>query len=517
MTNRYLVCILANVAIAPALAQAGSPLVISTDHGAVRGAVVGGVEAFLGIPYAAPPVGALRWRAPQPAKTWRGVLPAGQFRPACPQKAGIDSKRIIDESCLFVNVERPVGTRAAAKLPVFVFIHGGGFTGGSGNNENPDKIVRESGIVAVTMNYRLGILGFLAHPALSAEGPQHESGNYGFEDQQAALRWVSANVARFGGDPSRITIAGESAGGNSICAHLVAPGSRGLFSQAVIQSGSCTTQTLAQAERAGVDLANNVMCPDPAAAASCLRSKSVDELFDSPGAPSRFIRGTSALPSDPRAAVAKGEFAHVPLLIGWTRHEGRSFQRLNVGWTRDQYVAQVRAQYGRDADVVLSQYRWPERSTPATAPYLLADIQTDARCINRGLIRDFAKYTTTFAYEFAPPVTGTAWYKIPDYDWGDGHATELPYLFPKRNGGANAAVFDADEQQLARNLVQYWGAFVKTGRPAASGLKSWPTYTPKGELLSLRVAGGTTPITDAEYRQEHQCDFWETLPPQPAT
>ena len=201
----------------------------------------GRVANFLGIAYAAPPVGALRWRPPQPVAAWTGVHPADHYGNVCAQPSSGDGPGSTSEDCLYINVQRPALGDTRQRLPVYVYIHGGGLTTGDGSYFNMEKIVRETGVIGVTFNYRLGVFGFLAHPGLTAE--QGESGNYGFLDQQAALRWLRRNVAAFGGDPSRVTVGGESAGGWSVCAHLVSPGSRGLFAQAIIQSGSCQTET----------------------------------------------------------------------------------------------------------------------------------------------------------------------------------------------------------------------------------------------------------------------------------
>lgn len=512
-----------------ATAQAGqandstakSPRVVKTDKGRVRGAVADGVENFLGIPYAAAPVGERRWRSPRPAPAWSGIRDASEFGSVCPQNESLDSPRLEDENCLFVNVERPIGTRRSDRLPVYVYIHGGGFTGGSGNNENPDKFVRRTGVVAVTMNYRLGVFGFLGLPGLTREGG--ESGNYGFEDQQASLRWVQRNIARFGGNPDQVTIGGESAGGWSVCGHLASPGSRGLFDRAMIQSGACTSQTLPEAEAAGTALAESLGCSDAATAAACLRGRTAGELLDSAGIPARLTRGSSALPGDPRTKIANGRFPHVPTVVGATLDEGRAFQQERVGWSEEQYVAQVRSDWGPNADAVLAEYPWPDDAGEHTAAYLLADILTDSGslggspgtgiggCANRSLTRDIARYTRTYAYEWAPPADSPAWYETPRYDWGAGHATELPYLFPDRNSGANAALFNVGERRLARDLIDYWGAFVKKGRPSVADQARWPSYNRTHSYLSLRTAGRSRVISDARYSAEHHCGFWDEL------
>ena len=228
---------------AVAASTAGS-LIVQTDKGQVRGASVNGVDNFLGIPYAAPPVGGLRWQPPQPHSTWPGVLSTTKYGARCAALASTNGARTDAEDCLFVNVQRPTGVTAGRKIPVYVFIHGGGLVNGSSNQASGDKIVRLTNAIVVTMNYRLGVFGFLGLPNLSKAG----QGNYGFLDQQAALRWVQRNVGAFGGDPAMVTLGGESAGAFSVCAHLTAASSQGLFSRAMMQSGSCPTRPLADTQ-----------------------------------------------------------------------------------------------------------------------------------------------------------------------------------------------------------------------------------------------------------------------------
>jgi carboxylesterase type B len=498
-----------------ASAQASS-LVVVTDKGAVRGARADGVDSFLGIPYAAPPVGALRWRAPQPVRRWNGVRPATQYGARCAALESTNGPRSNAENCLFVNVQRPTGSGRGWQLPVYVFIHGGGLVNGSSNQAGGEKIVRETNAIVVSLNYRLGVLGFLGLSGLeSARG----NGNFGFLDQQAALRWVWRNIAAFGGDPRRVTVGGESAGGWSVCGHLTAPSSRGLFHQAMMQSGSCYSRTQTETETASLAFARAAGCTDPATALACLQSKSAAQLLDaSKGFQPLLTSGTSVFPVSPATAVQRGSFARVPVVNGSNRDEGRTFAQGDIGWTRAQYESWVRTTFGANAGAVLAHYPWPVNADRFTPAYLVGAIMTDSGlltgiggCGTLHLTETFARYTRTYQYEFAAR-NGPGLTPIPGYVWGAGHAAELAYLFPSFNNGTPIApTFNAGERQLARNMVQYWGGFVFTGSPNAHGQAYWPSFNRTHRIMSLRPAGQSRTISRAAYRAEHQCDFWDSI------
>ncbi|MFI0773207.1 carboxylesterase/lipase family protein [Streptomyces sp. NPDC021212] len=516
-----LVMSLAVVGLLPATASATAPTAVATDKGAVRGATSKGVERFLGIPYAAAPTGSLRWKPPRPAARWTGVREAADFGNPCPVLPSGNGPRSETEDCLDVNVWRPSGVRAGARLPVHVFIHGGGLTNGSGSQNDESKLVKETGVIGVSLNYRLGAFGFLGLPALTEEGG--ESGNYGFMDQQAALRWVQRNIAAFGGNPGEVTIDGESAGGWSVCGHLVAPGSRGLFARAMIQSGSCRSGPQARAEAAGTAFARQAGCDGTAQAAvlDCLRSASAGTLLDASRTFSAgFVDGTPTFPTGPREAVDSGAFTRVPVVVGANRDEGRTFAAGYIGAGKEAYLAFVQNLAGARADEVLARYPWPDTSDRYTAAYLIGAIMTDSGsvagiggCGLRSLARTLERYAPTYAYEFDHR-TGPGLTQIPGYVWGAGHAAELAYIWPSFNNGTPIApLFNADERRLAREMTRYWGAFTKTGRPAVARQTVWPGYhRGKGLMLSLRAGGRSALIDDDRYSTEHQCAFWDTMP-----
>jgi para-nitrobenzyl esterase len=499
----------------PAQAATTRPVVL-TDTGLLRGVGGGTVDNFLGVPYAAPPTGDLRWRAPQPAKPWPGVHEASAYGNRCPATASTNGPRSETEDCLYLNVHRPANLRPGERVPVFFWIHGGGFTNGSSNQYDGGLVANTKRVIVVTVNYRLGALGFLALPALTREAGQ--SGNYGLMDQQAALRWVQRNIGAFGGNPGQVTVGGESAGGISTCAHLTAPGSRGLFARAVIESGSCASQPAAQAETAGASFAQALGCTDATAAAQCMRGRTVAQMLDATAQVRAFpAAGGPVLPQDPGAAVRAGNFARVPVLVGANRDEGRSISgSFTIGWTKDQYEGLVRRQYPTKADAILARYPWPATSDTFTAAYLLGDIFTDSGflggiggCPQRALNQALTRFTRTFVYEFAHRDGPGLSPQPAGYHWGAGHAAELPYLFPSfDNGTPVAPTFNTAEKRLSADMVNYWGSFIAAGQPAAAFSAPWPSYNGGKQALSLHAGGQSRLISDTQYTTEHNCDLW---------
>lgn len=493
----------------------GAPLV-RVNTGVLQGERAAGVDSFLGVPYARPPVGPLRWRPPQPAQPWSGVRLATSYGNRCPALASTNGPESTTEDCLYLNVQRPASAHAGERLPVYFWIHGGGLVNGSSNQHDGTQLVNAGNAIVVTINYRLGALGFMALPSLTAEAGQ--SGNYGFMDQQAALRWVHENIAAFGGDPGKVTIGGESAGGWSVCSHLAAPASRGLFAGAIMESGSCVaTQTLATAETEGNGIAASLGCTTAATAATCLRGKNVtDILRATAGNGFAMVHGVPALPQDPDSAVTNGTIARVPVLVGANRDEGRTFAAGVIGWTEQQYLNWVQSTYPNNANDVLARYPWPADADQFTPAYLIGAILTDSGavggiggCSNNRLIQQLAKVTPTFAYEFDHR-TGPGLQPQPaGYVWGAGHAAELAYMWPSfDNGTPITPTFNKAERELAANMSDYWTSFVATGHPAAPHEANWPSYNRTTSVMSLRAGGHSTAVKDKVITAEHQCQFW---------
>jgi carboxylesterase type B len=492
-------------------------LLVTTDKGQLEGRTTGLVDQFLGIPYAQPPVGALRWAAPTPVTAWTGVRSALAYGNRCAQLANGNGPRVDAEDCLYLNVFTPVDVPASGKLPVLFMIHGGGLTTGAGDQQDGSLLAQTQHVVVVSVNYRLGPFGFLDLPGLT-DGTA-TAGSFGLLDQEAALRWTAGNIAAFGGDPAHVTVAGESAGGWSVCALLTAPGARGLFARAVMESGSCVSQTPAQAQTASLAFAAKAGCTSAADAAACLRGKPESALLDaSSGYGAEFIAGGPDLPVAPANAVAAGQYTKVPILFGDNRDEGRVFAQGFATLTEAQYVSFVDSSYGTLAPQVLQRYPWSAYSSPYTGAYAVGAIFTDSGtvagiggCTAQNLAEQFAKTTRTYFFQFddrnAPGLNN----QLPGYQWGAGHAMELAYLWPSfTNGYSLYAELTPAQLQLSREMLDRWGAFVRTGSPNTAGRVTWPVSSGGGRLMSLRSGGRSTVISGAEYGAEHQCGFWDS-------
>jgi carboxylesterase type B len=503
-------------------ANAGHGLIVGTNRGLVEGKYSEDTDQFLGVPYAAPPVGALRWKAPRPAPRWRGIRQATAYGSRCAQLASGNGPRVDSEDCLYLNVFTPPGSDRHAQgrgdhrgLPVLVMIHGGGLTTGAGDQHDGSLIVTTDHIIVVSVNYRLGPFGFLTVPGLGTTSST-ANGNYGLLDQEAALRWVQRNIAAFGGDPAKVTIDGESAGGWSVCALLTSPLARGLFRAGIMQSGSCSSQSPATARTASLAFAKQAGCANPATAAACLRGLPETTLLDaSSGYSPSFTYGGPELPVADASAVAAGKYDRVPLLIGTNHNEGRTFSQGLTGLTEAQADQLVSTLYGSRAPAILARYSWSSYPSPYTAAYLIGDIWTDSGfltgiggCPTQNLAGQFASTTRTYFYQFddlhAPGLNNDH----PGYRWGAGHAMELAYLWPSFNNGYSLYdLLTPAQRELSQQMVRYWGAFVTSGAPEVHGQPAWPRYT-SGRLMSLRPADQTTTITAATFGAEHQCSFW---------
>jgi para-nitrobenzyl esterase len=486
--------------------------VVGTTNGPVRGLASGAVDEFLGIPYAAPPVGALRWRPPQPAARWSGVRDATQFAPHCPQPPTPFGQASTSEDCLFLNVFTPSHKGNGSHHPVMVWIHGGALVTGESNDYIPTKLV-DDGVTVVTINYRLGALGFLAHPALADANGQ--SGDYGLMDQQAALRWVQRNIASFGGDPRNVTILGESAGGLSVLSQVASRQARGLFERAIAESGSynLTQAPLSSAETAGEAFAASAGCTSQTAA--CLRGLPVSAILASENAAGYTPNiNSEVLPETLKTAFATGNFNRVPIINGTNRDEWRLFVALSElegnPVTASNYQSMISSTLGVPAAVaavIAAKYPLSAFPSPSIA---LGAVGTDAifACPALAIDQSVSQFVPAFAYEFNDENAPENFLPPVSFPYGAAHASEIQYLMDLPTA-AFPGTLSAQQQQLATIMKGYWTNFAKRGFPSSFGTPFWPLFsnlTQKMESLAP-----PTPQTETDFATTHNCAFWAAL------
>ncbi len=502
-----------------------------------QGVVAGGTTDFLGIRYAAAPTANLRFAAPTAPAAVAGTIGALKFGSSCPQTPSPFGRASVDEDCLFLNIfvpSPPVSSKN--RFPVMVFFHGGAFVVGEGSDFNGTLLATQGKVIIVTINYRLGILGYMADAALDAESPSGASGNYGLADQQFALKWVHQNIAAFGGDPERVTIFGESAGGFSVCANVVSPAAAGLFQRAITESGPCSSSlpTKAVAETEGAGIAGALGCTQTtsAAIAACLRALTVPEILTVQGGitAQNSIASLTAffpnvdgvlIPEEPVQALALGRFNHVPLLMGTNHDEGRLFIALDfdlnpvVGpLTPAEYPTAVAAiaaaavaEGGSNNPVLVAQItkeilqRYPLNGF-ASPDLALSAIFTDSAfsCPSNLALQLTSLQVASFGYEFNDEKAPMALLPAVTFPYGATHTDELQFLFPF---GTNLS---ANEQKLATTMRAYWTNFATHGNPNHAGQPFWPEF---GVLVNDdQSLTAPTPAVEFDFAQEHKCNFW---------
>ncbi|MGG2464350.1 carboxylesterase/lipase family protein [Streptomyces sp. RGM 3693] len=494
--------------------------VVATETGLVRGVDHGDYQTFAGIPYAAAPVGPLRWRPPGPARPWPGIRDASQPGSPCPQTPNSEAHSgSTNEDCLHLNVTLP-RTDRHRPLPIVVWLHGGGFLTGAGSSYDAHRMAVRGHVVVVTLNYRLGVFGNFGYPGLNG------SGDFGLADQQAALHWVQRNATSFGGDPRNVTLAGESAGGMSTCTQLTSPSAAGLFAKAIVQSGACSVDfgknavypgvadfspwtSQAAVRSAGQQAATALGCPQPARALSCLRAKPAATLLSANQNFQQIAYDTPLVPQRPATALREGRFHRVPVLQGNTRDEMRAYvaplqQQHPI--TTDSYRALLLDTFGDRARRLAAVYSPTAYGTPALA---WAALNTDRAfaCPTLTADRLLARHTATYAYEFADRQAPSLGYpQSPQLPLGAAHATDLPYLFDL---GGRPASFTPAQNRLAAHMIDYWTTFARTGAPDRRDLPHWPRTPARAAAPYVQqLDTGPGGIHRVDGAAEHHCRLW---------
>jgi para-nitrobenzyl esterase len=508
---------------------------ITLSDGVVVGEVDGATRRFLGIPFAAPPTGARRWLAPEPPEPWDTPLDASEFSAACPQLGSTTSPEPSEnEDCLYLNVWAPDSVPSGS-LPVMIWFHGGSNTAGStGDNipflqpptlfYNGRGLVEEANVVVVTANYRVGVMGFFAHEALSGESADGVSGNQGILDQRMVMEWVQSNIAPFGGDPNNVTIFGESAGAFDVCFHMVSEGSRGLFDGALGQSGGCTTRlrTRSEAEAEADVFAEAMGCGDASNVAACLRAVPVIDLLmeapvdgaieDPPGG-DFYSGGTPrwqfqavvdgvVIADQPRTLFDAGNVADVPYLLGSNSDEGTLFHVLQAEVeTEGEYLDALERRFGQTlAAQVAAAYPVADFDSPQDA---LERVTGDAGLVCS--VRDTAKRAAAagldvFLYNFNRPIPIPA---LQALDLGATHGAEIAYVF----GSVGPDVIGEDDLALSATLQGYWGRFAATGDPNGGNDLAWPLFSADDDV---RLNFDVTLSTVDDFRSD-LCALWESI------
>jgi para-nitrobenzyl esterase len=491
------------------------------DSGPISGALEDGVWSYLGIPYAAPPVGELRWREPQAVDPWQEVRPCTSYGPACPQPeadfAGMTGVAETSEDCLYLNVWTPAQS-PEERLPVMVWIHGGAFATGAGSLHLYDghKLAKK-GVVLVTINYRLGPFGFMAHPLLSEESPHGVSGNFGLLDQIAALKWVQRNIEAFGGDPGLVTVFGESAGGMSICDLLVSPLAEGLFHRAIVESGPFldmglpidSDNSLRKAEQSGEEIAAALGCDQAPDVLACLRSKTARELLDAPKPQSRFFSPIAlgpnvdgwVLPDSPFRLFAAGKQHRVPLLVGSNADEGTLFA---PDIPLMLYQGLIALAYGNYAGRVSELY--PAQTQEEVKPAL-------NRLITEMGFASSARLAAESMSKAGAPAYMYRFTRLPKDPRAEGlgsfHGLEIIYVFGNFDLAGISGV-DAADAALSGAMMDYWTNFARTGDPNGDGLPDWPALTAQngyyqelGDTITTRSG-----LVDQAYELIREMNGW---------
>jgi len=483
--------------------------VVVTQNGPVTGFAAEDMRQFLGIRYAAPPVGDLRWQPPQPVPQALATRVATSFGAHCSQPPSPYGIASTTEDCLYLNVFTPKLAKADSKLPVLVWIHGGALLVGLSDGYDPAQLVTTGNVIVVTLNYRLGYFGYLATSGLDAEG--HVAANYGLQDQQFGMDWVRRNIAGFGGDPGKITVFGESAGGLSVLSNVVSPTAYGLFRSAIVESGAYALNlpSLAQAETSGAVVASALGCVPTDTV--CLRAATPTQIVGTELAAgisiTTIVDGTT-LPASIGTALKDGRFNRVPLLNGSNHDEYRQFLSAAAGLTAAQYPAALAGIYGATLGAaVAANYPVTRYAKPVLA---LAAVITDQvfTCTAREVDHLASGYVPVYTYEFNDRNAPEDFLPRAGYNFGASHASEIQFLFtvPKLPGTRK---LDPAELRLSTTMVKYWTAFARAASPDRAGLPSWAPFARSTDQFQSLAPDAIAPETN--FAAMHHCAFWAPI------
>lgn len=500
-----------------AMAFAQQAPIVRVSEGELRGKVVNDGGQYLGIPFAAPPVGKMRWMPPAKAEAWTGIRDASKFANHCAQmERGIFTMPSDKEDCLYLNVFTPkADVGVGAKLPVMVWFYGGGLYSGESNDYDGSKLAKRGNVIVVTFNYRVGAFGFLSHPAINAEG--HPYANYGIMDQQAALRWVKENIAAFGGDPGNVTLFGQSGGGTSVMANLASPAAKGLFHRAINQSGTRIKITAPEtALKAGEEFARKAGCEDQAA--ECLRKLSVQDVikFQDP-----ILKYVTEYPSvdgtiitQPAvASYQSGNFNQVPIMTGLVQDEQAYFMGELKGdkpMTADGYAKYILTYGTGNKAAIEAAYPLVNYESPSLAAI---DVAQGAKVSTmRMLAREWSKYVPVYLYEFRDR-TVPSYYPPTSFPMRAYHTAELLYLFSGFHGARGSEQkLNAEQEKLSGLMIDYWTSFARTGTPMAAldgkyVKAEWSRYSPERDNAQyLDLQGADQKIG---YGADYHADLWD--------
>ncbi len=497
-----------------------SGAIVRTREGSLDGLTVGQVEQFRGIPYAVPPVGDQRWRAPLPPKVHPDTLHAVTFPAPCVQTRALRDLPAPSEDCLYLNLYRPAGSTEGKKMPVLIYFHGGGFAGGTASARDGIDLAGGNDMIVITINYRLGAFGWLGLAGLDVETTNgSSSGNYGFLDMLASLHWVQDNIAAFGGDRENVTIAGTSAGGIAVCTLMTAHLHERLFRRAIIESGECTGTSayIISHEAAllqGAKFAAAAGCTDAKTFTSCLRAKPASTLLSASEGLGMFTAniGGNLMPKAPIEVIESGQMERIPVIVGANHDEQKHnpVEAMGFPGTEQSYQKYLKSSYGPLAPLIAAEYPPTAFANPDYAAGAAASDSGSPNGIGvcpmlTELGGALAKVTQTFAYELNDP-HGSGVPDSAEFELGSMHTAEIGFLYAQTPPSPHTPA----QMQMATRMQHYWATFVRSGHPH-DGEHEWPAMQAgSGSILRFQPNGDAI-VPSGTVSTEHHCDFWNKL------